>query len=322
MSMYEYSVAKNVLTRLLSREDLISILSSRNIETAIKTIADKPIGARLYQIIRSKTYSITDLESEIDRFNLERLSIFKQTCRKDKVYIIDSIEKLFDSINIAYIVLNLINGGKPSIIYPVGNVAILDLSSISSLEELKNILGKDLGKLLDLVMMDGFRDYNLLFSAINTLKDHLLLPYKVKRIYGFIRDSNLIKTCLLMKQEPVKLPSLLTMSHEDFINLCRSKDLEQLIRMLGEVNPLYKGFSELLSEAHNVSKNLGIVDFAILLYASHISRDLIYSYEEVIARTYILMITEALLLKTVLTNLWFNTNIEYLKNIVNKWWII
>lgn len=320
--MYEYAIAKNVLTRLLSREDFLSILSSRNIENAIKTIADKPIGARLYQVIRSKTYSITDLELEIDQFNLERLSIFKQTCRKDKIYTIDSIEKLFDLINIAYIVLNLINGGKPSIIYPVGNAANIDLSGVSSLEEFKNILGKNLGKLLELVIMDGFRDYNLLFSAINKLRDHLLLPMRMRRVYGFIRDSNLVKTCLLMKEEPVKLPHLLTMSLEDFTNLCRSKDPDQLMRMLREINPLYKGFSELLSEIYNVSKNMGIIDFAILLYASYISEDLIYSYEEVIARAYILMITEALMLKTALTNLWFNTNIEYLKNIVNKWWII
>lgn len=318
--MYEYSVAKNVATRLLNRDDFLSILSSKNIESAVKTIAEKPIGTHLYQIIRSGIYSITDIEREIDLFNLERLKNFKQTCKKDKIYVIDSFEKLFDAINLTYMILNMIHGGKPSIIYPAGNIADLDLSSISSLDELKAALGKELAKVYDLVMIDGFHDYNMLFSAMSTLKHHLLLGSKVRRVYGFIRDAHILKTCFVMEQEPSRLPPLITMSRENFINICKSRDLDQLKQSISDINPLYRGFSELLNDVYGISKNLSIIDFAILLYASHISRDLIYTYEEVIARIYVLLVSEALMLKTVLTNIWFNTHIEHLKNLVNKWW--
>ncbi len=322
MSVHAYSRTKNYLVEIISKSEFLSMLASPNIESAIKSIIEKPIGVRLYGVIRRGSYGLLDLFHEVELFNSERIKELKSINNGVGSKVIEVFEELFDSMNLSYILISLFEKGKPSVIIPAGSLLGINLSNVNTIDDLRGVLRGKLLKILDTALISGVRGYHVVFSILNLLRKYSTLPSKGKRIYGFIRDLYLLKTCTYMSEEPVIIPSILTLTREQFINGCRLKDLNQLVKFLGETNPMYNGASNLLSDLLKLTSNPTIFDLGMLLYASNMTSDMIYEYIDVVIRTYIVMTAEAFLLRSIISSLWFKTFIDELKNIVNKWWII
>jgi hypothetical protein len=321
MSIYAYSRIKNYLIKITSKAELLSMLASPSIESAIKNIIEKPIGVRLYNVIRSGNYNLLDLFREIESFNNERIGELKSISGGKGRRVINVFEELFDTINLAYILISLSEGGKPSIIIPAGSLLSIDLSKISSIEDLRETLRGKMPETLNTALYSGVKGYQIIFSMFNALKKYRLLSLKGRRIYGFIHDLYLLKTCMYMSEEPI-VSSILTLTRDQFINGCRLKNIDQLVRFLSETNPIYSNASSLLSDLLKLSSNPVIFDLGIFLYASNLTNDMIYEYLDVVIRVYIIIVTEAFLLRSVLTSLWFRMFIDEFKSIIDKWWII
>lgn len=322
MSSYEYATLKNYFLHFLSREDFNSMITAGNIEDAIKSIVDKPVGNKLYEVIRLKSYSLDDLYKELDRFSYTRIvNIMKNIESRDK-RLLEAFNRLFDIINIWSILVSLNKGRKPSPIYPVGIVSFLDLSKIEDQNELLKLLP---GYLLDVIKYFNIYGLNDPYSIIKVYEQYRVYPfmdYRVRRIYGFIRDSILIRICLSLKQLPSELPSTIMFTYDELIEACNVKEFSNLPNIISGFNPMYSGFGDLLSDLFKIMPSYELFDLGILLYASNITNDLLYSDTENIVRIYIIGLAEILLTKTVLSTIHSGLYIDEMKNIIQRWWVL
>ncbi|OYT40886.1 MAG: hypothetical protein B6U89_00655 [Desulfurococcales archaeon ex4484_58] len=322
MSSYEYARLKNYFLKYLSREEFITMLSADSIESAIKSIVEKPLGAKLYEIIHLRTYSLNDLYRIIDHFNNERIEFIMSQVNKKHKRLLEAFNKIFDVINIWSILSCLRRGKKPSLIYPLGKTFLLDLSEIKDYQQLNRILPVDLKVLVDYFNIYGIDDIYSIIKVYDKLRDYIHMDFRVRKVYGFIRDSIFLKLCLSLEQSPSKFPSLIVFTHDEAIEACSVKELSNLPSVIRGFNPIYSVFSDLLSDLFRISPSHELFDLGISLYASNLSSDLIYSDGELVVRIYIIGIAEALITKTILGALYSGLNIDDLKNIIQRWWVL
>ncbi len=322
MSSYEYAKLKNYFLQFLTREDFNAMLSADSVESAIKSIVEKPLGARLYESIRLKTYGLNDLYRVIDRFNNERIEyIMRQVSKKDRK-VLEAFNRIFDTINLWSILSCLRRGRPPSTIYPLGKTFSLDLSKVKDLEQLNKILPAELRDIIDYFNIYSVEDLYSIIRIYEKLREYKYMDFRVKKLYGFIRDSIFLRMCLSLEQIPSWLPTLAMFTYEEVIEACSVKELNNLPNVIHGFNPVYSGFGDLLSDLFRINPSYELFDLGIFLYASNLSNDLLYSDAETVVRIYIVGITEAFITKTVLGALHSGLNIDELKNIVQRWWVL
>ncbi|MEM0380825.1 MAG: hypothetical protein QXP71_05805 [Desulfurococcaceae archaeon] len=316
---YIYALLKSTWSNIVNREELLQMLNTQDLTSATRSIINKPIGTVLYEVVSKKTFSLNELDYRLTSFNNERImSIYSKISGKEKK-LIDNLNTIFDTINLYYIALFIQNGKRASVIYPIGRLSNIELSNINNFDSLRNIIPIDLVKTLDLILSTNIVDLTNLITIFSNLKP-ITEDLSVKRVLSFIRDSVLIKTCLLIKQLPATGLSVLTMYLSDFENICNLRDLKTLPQILHSLNPLYAGFSELLNDIFSIKCSFELLDLAIILYSLNISSDLINNLERVVLRTYLLYLSEAMIIRMILSLIDSNMYIDRFRDIVSKWW--
>ncbi|MET1159934.1 MAG: V-type ATPase subunit [Thermoprotei archaeon] len=318
---YTYTYFERYLKHLLTREDFNTMLSADSIETAIKNIVEKPLGTILYDIIRRETYELSELYNALEKYNYARLSEIKRSLKEEDRRVLNAFDKLFDTLNLWNIVSCINNNRKPSIIYPLGETYGLDLSGINSVEKLVKILPVELTDIIDYLREYGVEKLSSIIRVYSKFDDYKYMGVRTRRIYGLIRDGLLIRMCLAIegREELDNISKLLTLSREEFIEICNSK-LENLPSIFHGMSPLYSEMGNVLSSLFKMGVSPEIFDLGLFLYASSITNDLLSSNEEVATRIYVLSIGETLLARTVLATLHLGMFTDVLRDTILKWW--
>lgn len=318
---YTYSLLKSTWMNIVNREELLSMLSTRDLTSAVKTIVNKPVGSVLYDTVSKNIYSFNELDNRLVCFNNERiLSIYRKLDYNEK-QLINNLNTLFDITNLYFTIVLINSSRKASLIYPAGLLSTIDLSSIDSISSLKNNLPSYLSEIVDILLSSNISDLSNLVTIYTRYRifnrDHL-----INKVIGFLHDSLLIKTCLFTKQTPTTGVSLSTMYISDFENICSIREIKTLPQILHGINPIYSGFSELLSELFSIKDSYELIDLAIVLYSTNLSSDLIYTIEHVVIRTYLLFLAEAMVIRIILQLIESKLYIDKFRDIVSKWWNI
>ncbi len=318
---YQYSRAKGFLTQIITREEFVSIISSEDIESAIKNIVEKPIGIKLYERIRSGKYGLIDLYKTIDHYNRERTLLLEKSVDKRSREILEYFDRLFDDINLFFLLISVTQDGHPYIIYPTGKLMDVDLSNVKDPNSLKEALPSNLRPIVEKYLAYGISSIAELFNLYGEPKYYMIMNQKVRKVYGFIHDSLLIRNCFYLDEVPQNILFLSSLTRRDFIEICSSKKLIDAAQVMRGVNPMYNGFSSLLSDLFNISSSIEIFDLGVVLYSTYISSDLILGRNFYI-KIYLLYLAEAFLLKSILSSIVSELYVEEYKNIVNRWWIL
>lgn len=321
MNIHLYALLKNNWMYIVNREEMITMLNSQDLTSAVKTIVNKPIGALLYDVVSKNIFNMSEVDSKLISFNNERVSrIYSKLSSREK-NIVDKLDALFDITNLYFMVISLNSGRKPSLIYPIGKLTLIDLSHVDSVDYLKKALPIHLSKYIDLMLSINVADLSNLLTMYSKFKP-VTEDMLVNRVLAFHRDAILIKTCLLLKQLPATGVSLLTMYISDFENICSVRDLRTLPQILHNINPLYSGFSEILSDLFSIKEVFELIDLGAVLYSVYLSSDLINTLERVVVRTYLLFLSETMLIRTILTLVDSKLYIDRFRDVVSKWWVV
>jgi len=322
--MYNYAKLKTFWVNILSRSNFEEMLRSDNVETAVKSIAHKPIGVALYEVVSKNTYSLRDLDIKLSEFNHNRLKQLRELVDwRERIYL-DLFDAFFDTLNLYFIMLNLKYSRPGAVIYPVGRLVDLDLESVKSIDDLEAILPESLQYIYDKLKLVNIENVSNVFMIVDSIIDRGLIenPLLV-RIYGFLHDILLVKTCFFTVEPPAYTPHLYTLTLNEFSEACSVRELQGLTRVLQGFNPLYNRFSSVLNDLFsNVKVSFEIFDLAVFLHLVNETSDLIYGLNQVALRTYLIFLSEVLLTRTVLSAIDSKMYIDGLKSIVSKWWIL
>ncbi|RLG81299.1 MAG: hypothetical protein DRO13_01565 [Thermoprotei archaeon] len=315
---------KDFIKQMLSKQDFGSILSSPDLSSAIKSIVETKLGIRLYEVVRQKGYTLNEVLSSVDSYNYERIAKLREISSKS-AFVIDVFSELFDIVNAINAIFTIMSNKKPSPIFPTGIFARIDLSQVKNIEDLRNTVTRvvpQLSRLIPYIASARTLDYTLLFNTLAFSKNYMRLDHIVRKLYGFFRDTMLLRTCMFLEKTPDTVPSILSMTRSEFMELCGLGRLGKLPQLIRDINPLYTRFSEVLEDTYKLGRVVEAYDLGVLLYASNIVADFYQSIEQVVARMYTLYLAEAYLVKLALSSIYSGTFVEELKSIIEKWWVL
>jgi len=321
MDSYKYTKIVNSINTILGKSDFENLLSSKDVESGVKNIVDKPIGLAIYDIIRRGSYGLDDVFHTVNIFNKNRLGQLYMDSGSKGRRAIKLFNNLFNMVNLISIYINLLNNKPVSIPYPYGDLVGVDFGEVKEISELLDKLPSDLKNVFKKLSSLEARDYSILFNLYLD-RSYLNLDYRVRRIYGFIRDLFLLKTCLYLDKVPENIISVASLTLEDFVELCSLKSLDKVSQRMRGLNPFYDGFVEVLNDVYRMGVSLENLDLSIYLYVSHVSNDLLIGEDSIVTRLYVLYLAETMLLKHSLASLESRIHVDELKSVINKWWVI
>lgn len=317
--VYLYTLLKNSWISIVSKEELLSMLSAEELHSAIKSVINKPIGTALYDIVSKNIFNLNEVEYKLTSFNNERLiNTYNRLGTREKK-LIDKLNELFDITNLYFALLLINTGRRVSIIYPIGRLAIVDWRDVNDIDTFRRNIPRELVEVVDSILSLNISDLSNLLSIYTRIKP-ITSDLLINRVLMFLRDSILVKTCMFVKQIPAKGVSLLTMYSSDFENICSTRDLKILPQILQGINPLYSGFSELIIDLFSIKESYELIDLGIVLYSLFISSDLIDTLERVVIRTYLLYLSEAMIIRMILSLIDSKLYVDRFRDIVTKWW--
>lgn len=313
---------RNYFLHILSKSDFNSMLTSDTIESAIKTIVEKPIGMQLYEVVRGERFSLGELYKVVDKYNADRVNLLKRSLDGEYRLLIESFEKLFDVINLWSILFNLVRGRKPAIIYPFGRIYSSKYIDVKSVDELYGVIPDDLIEIAKHYIMYGVENLESIVRVLDKIRDQAITGFRVRKVYGFIRDSLLLRFCMALEHKRDLNPSTIVLTSEEYSEACNAGSLKDLASIIRGFNPLYSGFSELLEDLFRIMTSYELFDLGILLYAISLTTDLISSDQELLIRIYLMYGGETLLVKVVLGSIHSELFKDELKSIIQRWWPI
>lgn len=316
-----YSTLKGSWTKIVGREEIASMLSAQDLASAVKAIASKPIGASLYEVASRGACSFYELDRRLLSFNSERVErTFRDLEERDRAPV-DFLSSLFDVANLYFSLVLISSNRRAAAIYPAGKLSAIDLSSVSSVEELRGALRGALSEVLDRLLLANLSDLSNLLVAYGYLRPRFAPDPLVRRVVGFVRDAMLVRACLSVEQRPSAGVHLMTMSISEFEELCSSRELSALVQALRGISPMYSEFGEILSDLFSVRKSLELFDLGVALHAVNYSSDLISSLEHVSLRTYLLFLAETFLVRMALSLVDSKLLTDRFREVVSRWWI-
>lgn len=313
-----------MLDKIVTRKELDEMLSQRTIADAIKIIGNKPVGLKLYESIKTGKKSLRILTRIIAELNNERVSLLKKLCEKDSI-VIDAFNELFDVINIAVMTGYVMKNLKPEPLYPIGNVSLLDIEQVRDVNEFVEKLPYELHAYASMIAEHTGGGYAAITYGFSLLKKRDRIPEGLARkLYGLYHDLLLLKACNMLERTPEILPSLYTLTRDEFTNACSSaKDLDNLITITRSLNPIVNGFAEILNDMKRLDRSIIPFDLAVSLYVSNIAaKTTTTTPSDAAAKTYVLFIGESLLVRAVLAAIEAGTLVSELKEIIDKWWLL
>lgn len=300
----------------LSRRDLESMLTSSSIPEAISKVSYRPLGAKLMNVVEKKFYDLRELFKVMDSFYIEeklKLLVYAEGAR-----IIDDLDNVFDLINAVAVARSLEQGREITPPLPFGKSALLTHVA----KEIRRGVAGEFNALVKEVRARRITHIVELLGLAPRLSEEYTLDYGLKKIFGFLRDSVLIPICVSSETEPPQVPLLLSLSREDFMNICRVKNLAELPRLFNGLNPTYDKFSEVLVDVYRTQVSFESYFLALFIATQFFAQNLKLKHEHVAARDYLLMSSESVILRWILTCLESGLFIDESRNILSKWWSI
>lgn len=306
-------------TTFLSRNDLEQMLSSRTIEEAVDRVAHRPLGSILKREFEGRKLSLEEIFKVIFKYYLDRRrSLYQNTGSLNKI--LEVFDEVFDAVNIvSYVVVERAKGRCIAPL-PFGKFVSIVYEKGSDVDKLLKEEFEEKYKLIRSKSIGGYTD---LINIINTkMPPEFGLDYELRKTYGFLRDSVLLRTCIVMGEEPAKIPLLYSLMRDQFYSICRVKDLKELPHVTKGLNPLYDVFSEALHDVFNLHVGLETFDLAVFLTIHYLTQCLNQNLKQMVAKTYLQLVTESVMLRLVLSCLEANLYLDEVKSLVNKWWVI
>ncbi len=310
---------KSMTLSFLSKRDFEQLLSSKDLKTGVKNIAEKPAGILLYDSIVNKDLSIVEIFRKINEYaytRLKKLQKVDKTCRK----VVEQFNLLFDTINLTVGIKTILSGGEFKLIYPAGELLGEKLEGIREIDVLKEKIPKRLKWILNYASQGKIDNPYIIAEIIGRIRAPSYFTVKTKIAYSYFRDSFILRLCTISGRSPGTIAELGIFTRDELESACTSKSLRELSDNLLSMNVLATRLGEALKDAIKLSEILEALDLATILAGLNYSLALTGDATEYTARNYILILGEAYLLRLAVAFMYSKYKINELREIITKWW--
>ncbi len=315
MSYYPVAHQRTNITRFLSRKDFENILSSSNVENAVKSIINKPLGLKLYDEMRTRKYGLTELLGIIDRYEYTKLKELYNNSPAKMKKVFSIFQQLYDVFNTYSYVLSIIIGEKPSILFYFGNYPeTIDRDGNITIEKLPRKLQSIIRKSIKLKHVE----ISDIISMLPLKHEVFSLPLNTRIVYGVFHDFFISKLCI--SGYNVEPRYTVVIDNSILRDICNQSSISGFLSILRVGNTYMTAYGEILELLNRKIKTMNIIDIASLIFGFSRAKSLLKTEEDIATRAIVLSLGEALLTKYSLISVDTGYFQDLVKDIVNRWW--
>lgn len=315
MSYYPIAYVKTDMTRFLTRKDFENMLSASDVEQAIKTIIDKPIGLKIYEEMKTRRHNLAELLGIIDEYEYMKLKQIYANSSSAMKRVFNLFRRLFDTFNTYTYIPSIIISEKPSLLFYFGSYP-------ETIDSEGKIIVDKLPREVRFIIRESIStkriDVSKILSILPSKQTVTSLPINTRIVYGVFHDFFISKLC--MSGYSIEPKYTIVVDDSILRDICNQTSIDGLLNILRAGNTYMNAYSEILALLQRKVKTINIIDLASLIFGFSRAKALINTEEDIATRSIVLSLGEGLLTKYSLVSVDTGYFRDLVRDIINRWW--
>jgi len=298
------------------------MLESHEIESAIDSVANKPLGKHLATVMRVYGKDPSTLMKGLDDYLRYMINYILSITPEEYVKDVLSIERLYDILNITLTYMLSLEKKEMHALFP-GGLLYLKVYELKekSIKDLLKITG--LHTYLESYVVERISPIEFLARLFTIFKlwREKLLRTRLKKIYSIIYDYMLVRLAYTLGEDFIRRIQVqpYMLSQSDLESIAREKSIEDTVNTISRAYPL---LAEIIRSLNKMIKHTVLLDYSHILHLAHESNNLLDPFSpDIYVRAIILIRAENVFTRLSILSIIHKLESEYLKEMLNKWWV-